>query len=717
MTSKKNLHKNESLKNIHKRYALIFYIFLILSLLVVLKIFYIQTFRKKLLLKYDYSITTDKVYGLRGDILSRNGKLLATTSITYDIYYDPNTEYLKAHDSLFYSNLDTISRGLSQILGDKTPQQYKDYLLRAKQQGVEYLPIKKNVTIEQYKQLKKLPVFRLGRYKGGLIAQEHYQRIKPFGKLASRTIGDFYYNSTRRIVGVERAYNEQLSGVPGIAKYKAISGSKRVVYKVLIPPEDGASVLTSLDMNLQNFVENTLEQQLRDLDAQWGCAVVMDVKSGEVLAMANLQQSKSDSTKYYESYNYAIAHLYEVGSVMKPFSMLALFEFRPQVSLNEPVNVNTIHLHLDKNVVVSDDFKHPLGYTTLLNVVAHSSNIGVIKVIQKYFYNHQYDFVNRLVDLGLSKYTGFDIPGEQPEELKDPEQKRWWKLVSLSMLAIGYEYQMTPIEVLSIYNAIANNGLYVTPHVGKAIIKNGEVKKLVYGNSHYIASRQSIKKVQKMLEAVVEFGTASHTVKSNIVKIAGKTGTAKILDRKTRHYIEQYNTTFVGYFPADKPKYSMIVVIHKPQKYGHRTGATASGPVFKKVAEYLYKNDPSMHEKQSYDVQLFDKKNDLPSIKFGRKDYIIDVLNHFDIFVKKQYRKNAYFVRGFPENKAIALYKVRIQRGYVPDVRGMSAEDATYILENLGLKVKIKGRGKVFKQSILPNTKFKKGQTITLSLR
>ncbi len=714
MTKKNDLH---SLKNIHQRYSLIFYIFVLLGFLVILKIFYIQTFRKKRLLKYDYSITTDKIYGLRGDILSRDGKPLATTSITYDIYYDPNTEYLKAHDSLFYSNLDSISRGLSQILGDRTPGQYKEYLLKARQQGIEYLPIKKNVTVEQYRRLKKLPVLRLSRYKGGLIAQEHYQRIKPYGKLASRTIGEFYYNSTRRIVGIERAYNEQLSGVPGIAKYKAITGAKRLVYRVIIPPEDGADVMTSLDMNLQNYVESALEQQLRNIQAQWGCAIVMDVKSGQVLAMANLQQSQTDSSKYYESYNYAIAHLYEVGSVMKPFSMLALFEFRPDVTLNEPVNVNTLHLHLDKNIVVSDDFKRPLGYTTLLNVVAHSSNIGVIKVIQKYFYNHQYDFINRLVDLGLSKKTGFEIPGEHPMELKDPEQKRWWKLVSLSMLSIGYEYQMTPIEVLSIYNAIANNGLYVTPHIGIATIKNGQVKKLIYGNSHYIASQKSIKKVQKMLEAVVKYGTASHTVKSDLVKIAGKTGTAKIFDRKLKRYIQQYNTTFVGYFPADNPKYSMIVVIHKPQKYGHRTGATASGPVFKKVAEYLYKNDPSLHKKQSYDVELFAKKDQLPDIKFGRKDYIIDVLNHFNIFFKKQYHSQAYFVRAFPENKAITLYKISIPRGYVPDVRGMSAEDATYILENLGLKVKINGRGRVFQQSILPKTKLQKGQTIVLTLR
>ncbi len=712
MAKRNNIHKK-----IHERFVWILLLLTVVSIIVVLKILYLQTIRKPKLMKYDYAVVTDKIYGLRGDILSRNKKILATTSVTYDIYYDPNTQYLQLHDTIFYHNIDSLSRGLAQILKDKTAQEYKNLLLNAKERGLHYVLLKKNISIEEYKKLKKLPIFNLGRYRGGLIAQQHSQRIKPYGYLASRTIGEYSYNTSRKTVGIELAYNEELSGIPGIAKYRAITGTKRIVSKVIIPPEDGADVVTTLDINLQDYIENTLEEQLKYLNADWGVAIVMDVKSGDILAMANLMRSHKDSTQYYEKFNNAIAYLYEVGSVMKPISMLALFEEHPEIDINYPVYVPATALKLDKNITIRDDFKHPLGHTTLRDVVAHSSNIGVIKIIQQFFSHSQYSFINRLVDIGLSKPTGFDIPGEHPAELKDPEQKRWWKLVSLGFLSIGYEYQMTPLEVLSIYNAIANNGQYVTPHIGKMIIKNGRVKHLDFGNSHYIASINSVRKVQKLLESVVEFGTASHTVKSKYVKIAGKTGTAKIFNRKVGRYVEQYNTTFVGYFPADHPKYSMIVVIHKPQKYGHRTGATASGPVFKKIAEYLYRTDPELHNKQDYIVNLFPEKKQIPPIKFGRPDYTIAALNFFGIYIEKRFGKNTIVVRGVPSGNAITLYKYKIYKNIVPDVRGMSATDATFVLENLGLNVKLSGRGRVYQQSIPSGTKIKKNETIYLTLR
>ncbi len=702
---------------IHGRYTWFFIGFLVITVIILLKILYIQLVLGKELKKMDIAEQTDIIPAVRGDILSRDHKLIATTMVKYNIYFDPLTDYLRIHDTAFYNNVDKLAQELSRLFGDRTAEEYKQMLIKARVDSNRYLPIKKNVSVEQYHQLKKFPIFRLGRNRGGLIAEKELTRVHPFKKLAARTIGSFSYKDLHKpTIGIERGYNAYLEGVDGKAKYRVFRGSTRIISREIDPPQDGVDIISTLDMNLQYEVEKALEEQLKKTNGDFGVAIVMEVKTGEILAMANLRRSKRDSSVYVEDYNNAIAYGYEVGSVMKPLVMLALFEEYPDVDLDKLVNVSTTELRLDRNFVVRDAFKKPLGVVPLEKIIAHSSNVGVVLVVTRYFKDRMRRLTDRLEEIGVTRKTNIDIPGERVFPLKTPSDKDWWNTVSLAQISIGYEHKMTPIQLVSLYNAIANDGHYVTPHLVKAIKEGYKIKELHNQNdyAYEIASKKSVKKVQKLLEKVVEYGTASHTVKSDLVKIAGKTGTAKIYDT-ARGYVNEYNTTFVGYFPADNPKYTMLVMIHKPLTPGMKTGARAAGPVFKKVAEYLYRTDPDLHPKTSYVVNLFPEQKEIPKVKYGRKDYVISTLNLFGIPVHKHYKK-AFFVRALPEGNAVTLYYLQVLKGRVPDVRGMSAEDATYALESLGLKVKLKGKGKVVHQSIKPKTLVKPGETVVLTL-
>jgi len=691
------------------------YISLLAGLLAVLQMLFFGVIKKKELLSKDQSIKIDYIHPVRGDILANDGQILATTALKYDIYFDPNTPYLKKHPEVFDKNIDSLCKSLSDMFKDRTPQQYKQFILKEKNKGSSYIPIQKNVSLEQVNKLKKFPLFNLKPAVGGRIIEEHRTRIHPFKKLARRTIGEHVYHNAGISYGLERAYMSGLSGSDGIATYRVVN-KRRVEDKVIQEPVDGKNLITTLDINLQEFVENTLEDQLKYIDADYGTAVVMDVKTGEIRAIANLERGKNDTTSYYETQNFAVKMLYEVGSVMKPISMLALFEEHPEVNINKPLNVNTTTMYLIPGKPLRDPFKKPLGRTTLYEVIVKSSNIGTIKLIQEYFKNKQYEFINRLVDIGVSYKSGIDLLGEPAVQLKDPEQKIWWNIVSLSYLSIGYEYQMTPIQVLALYNAIANDGKYVPPHLGKYFEKDGEYFEIPHKSPRQIASVQSVRKVQKLLEGVVLEGTGSHTVKSKLIPIAGKTGTAKISDKKTKRYINEYNTTFVGYFPADNPKYSMIVTIHKPRRPGHRTGATSAGPVVKKVAEYLYRTDTSLHKSSGYVVNTFPEVNDPPRVKYGLTPKVKASLNSLG-FIVHDLSKGSMFCKASYAGKDFELYPVRIHKGQVPKLINMSAEDAAFMLENLGMKVIFNARGAVFQQYPQPGQKINPGSYVKLNLR
>ena len=687
-----------TLKEHIKKILIIFLlVFGILSLIAFGKFLLLKSYLRNKYKIENASIHTWPYYGKRGDILSLHHKTLATSALRYNVYFDPLTEYLQKNPEYFEKNLVPLADSLSAYFKQATPNYYITIIQSARRKKHRYIPLLRDLTYIQYQRLKTLPFFNLKSVQGGMIIKKHQIRFQPFAPLASITIGVFkQLDSNNLTKGLENYYNSILAGKPGYAIYKraAVGYSQ---YKIIAKAEDGASLLSTIDVNIQYFLETTLLQRLKELKASRGVGIIMDVKTGEIRAIANLNLDSSDR-RYKENYNAAVQWLYAPGSVMKPLSMIALFEEYPNTPLSYHVNTGN-GVYKIGDFELTDDKKGGYGTLTLEQVVAKSSNIGVAKTIILYFQEEEKKFITRLEEIGVSQKTGIDLKGERAAPLKHPNSKKnkWTKTVSLAQIAIGYEHKMTPLQIVALYNAIANDGVYITPHLVRSIIKNGKEQPNPEFTPHKrtIASKRTIAKVKKMLEGVVNYGTASKTVKTSLFPIAGKTGTAIIYDPVRRKFTNDYNTTFVGYFPADKPKYTMIIVISKPQT--NKSGAKAAGPVFRKVAEQIYKYDPSLHNIVSDIVNYWPEKNIVPRIQSGYKPNIISMIQNFDIPYTDLSRGQRW-VSVITQQKSEELLPFSFKSKDRPNVKTMSPQDAAFVLENLGFTVKLKGAGKVANQ-------------------
>ncbi len=652
-----------------------------------------------------------KPFGQRGDIYSIDQKIISTTGITYDAYWDTYTPYMSKNPELIEDKLSDLADSLANFLGRPRDEVYQ-FLLNSHHKKHHYVKIATNLNISQAQRLKNFPIFNLGRYRGGLILHPIKRRIHPFGQLAYRAIGEYKYSKfgderQRPLFGIEYYYNSQLQGKQGIVVYRKGPGSINFIDKVIIPPEDGIDLISTIDMNIQYYLHNALIRRLKELKAEHGVGIIMDVKTGEIKAMSNLQLYPKDSS-YYETRNFAVQWAYEPGSVMKPLSMIALFETYPHLSLNMPVNTGTGEYHV-KDHVFRDDKKGGYGTLTLQGVIEHSSNVGVVKVILKYFKHNPQIFINRLINIGIERKTGIDLAGETDHPIKDTTTKTWWDEVSLGQLAIGYEHRMTPLQILALYNAIANDGLYITPHLVYGYRENGEIIKQHFNYERgSIASQATINKVKEMLEGVVLRGTASRTVKSDIVSIAGKTGTAQIYDPEKKAYLQKYNTTFVGYFPADKPRYSMIIVISKPTK--NRSGALAAGPVFREVAEKIIQYETTNQSPQDYIVNFWAKKTDLPEVKSGFRRPIINLINHYKI-PHTDKSDNSKWIRVITKSDYLELENYYYKQNTTYYTLTMSPLDAAYVMSKVGYKTQMYGVGAVASEKKL------KDKTVKLNLR
>ncbi len=690
-------------EHIKKTLSIFFLIFTILTLIAIGKYLMLKTILKEKYKVENKTFYTKEYHGKRGDILSLNHKTLATSALRYNVYFDPLTDYLQKNPEYFEKNLVPLADSLSAYLKRATPNYYITIIETARKRKHRYIPLLRGLTYTQYQRLKTLPFFELPYVQGGMIIKDYQIRFQPFSPLASITIGVFkQLDSSIFTKGLENYYNTVLEGKPGLAVYKrAPVGYSQ--YKILAKAQDGASLLSTIDMNIQYFLETALLQRLKELNASRGVGIIMDVKTGEIRAMANLNLDSSDR-QYKENYNAAVQWLYAPGSVMKPLSMIALFEEYPNTPLSYHVNTGN-GIYKIGNFELKDDKKGGYGTLTLEQVVAKSSNVGVARTILLYFQDHEKKFITRLEEIGVDKKTGIDLKGESAIPLKHPGNKKdkWTKNVSLVQIAIGYEHKMTPLQIVALYNAIANDGVFITPHLVRSIIKDGKE----HPNTEHtiikrtIASKRTIAKVKKMLEGVVNYGTASKTVKTELFPIAGKTGTAIIYDPVRRKF-NDYNTTFVGYFPADKPKYTMIIVISKPQK--DKSGAKAAGTVFRKVAEQIYKYDPSLHNIVSDIVNYWPDKNIVPRIQSGYKPNILALMQQFAIPYTDLSRGKKWISVISQENKE-ELLPFNFRTKDRPNVKTMAPQDAVFILENLGFKVNIKGAGKVANQAFYPNKK------------
>lgn len=685
------------------------------STLVLGQIFYLQTFRKETLKEKANTIKPQNIEAGRGDILDIKGRVLATSVPKYRILIDTDNENLP--DSVFNADVDSLAICLANLFGDHTKEAYLEGLQKAKERKYRYYLLESSASFPDLQKLKSFPILRRGRFKGGLIVEEQYDRVSPHGQLALRTIG-YTNESDNRKVGIEGAYDEFLSGRDGYKLMQRISGGslRELNYSKSVEPINGIDLISTIDINIQDVVDKALRSRLIKHDAEYGTAILMEVKTGEIRAMVNL--TKDTDSVYIEDFNYAIARLYEPGSTFKLASMIVSIE-KGNVELDEVYDTKRGIMKV-ADFTIRDHKRGGYGKITVQEIFEHSSNIGVSLIASEQFKDDPYEFIDRLYSIGFGDKLGIKLKGEPKPEIKYPDDKRMWSGVSLMQMAQGYELKVTPLQILSLFNAVANNGKLLRPIFVKNFREHGEISKPFKAKTlnSKICSGETLAKVRLLLEGVVERGTAAKYVKSEIVKIAGKTGTSEIAVGTQGYHTDEgvfNNASFAGYFPAENPKYSCIVLISKPRRFSAYGGSVA-GPVFKEIAEKLYATDNEMQKDKIFEVKNMKDTLVLPTTKYGNKNLLNAVFYSLNILTIGKIEKEYQWVKTSAQENKIGYSKLEVEAGKMPNVFGMGARDAVFMLENMGLKVIIKGRGTVVKQSIPPAKEIKQNQKVVLTL-
>ncbi|WP_026236361.1 penicillin-binding protein [Pontibacter roseus] len=644
------------------------------------------------------------VLATRGNIYSDNESILATSLPFYRVAFDPTIADAKA----FNAGVDSLGMLLSRFYRDQSPEYYSRKLKNARHAGRRYIRLNsRQINYQDKKLMSSWPIFRAGKNKGGVIFEKVEKRFKPFGLLAERTIG--FINEDKNGAGLEFSFNGELAGKDGEALFERIAGGNKPIYDgTEVAPLNGYDIKTTLDINLQDVAENALYKALVEKNADYGCVILMEVKTGEIKAMANLGKTKGG---YIEDYNYAVGNQgrTEPGSTFKLASMLALFEHTNQ-QLTDTVDTGNGTYRI-KNTTMTDVKIGGYGKITTQEVFEKSSNIGVAKLIQENFSDNPKAFVDYLNKIGLGSTLGFQMDGEARPYIKNPQEKNWYG-TTLTSMSIGYEMKLSPLQTLALYNAVANNGVKVQPIIVKEIRRADQVLQTFQTRvlNEKIASDETLKKVRTMLEGVVQNGTARN-IKSADYKVAGKTGTArKVKDGK---YVKLYSTSFAGYFPADNPKYSCIVIIDSPRGVNVYGGDVAA-PVFKEVADKAYARDLAMH--QPLQARVVPNKDSLPRVEAGSFDDLSLILNRIGIS-NHGVPADEEWVRVSPQMRSLKFEANPVMGGKVPNVTGMTLRDALFILGNQHLKVSVEGAGKrVVKQSVEPGVAVEKGSKITIVL-
>ena len=611
----------------------------------------------------------------KGNVYASDGNLLATSMSKFTIRMDVMSVDVK----IFDRDVVKLSRNLANFLG-KSPEFFEKKLRNARKSKNRYILIAKDIGYNDYMKMKQFPIFKLGVYKGGFIAEHKTVRAHPIGKIAERTIG---YHDNRGDAGIEGAFVDYLKGEDGLRwKQKIAKGQWKPINDVNEKePVQGYDVVTTLDVNIQDITHHALLRQLEYFEADHGCAVVMETATGEIKAISNL--GRTSAGKYYEKRNYAVWEAHEPGSTFKLASLMAALDDKMiDTSTVVDTEKGRIFIHGKR---VEDSQRGGYGEISAARVFEVSSNVGIVKLIREHYDDKPEKFLDHLEDYGLTNKIGLPIKGEGKPIVYYPGKPGWNK-ISLEWMSWGYSIAVTPLQTLMLYNAVANNGEMVKPRFIKELRKENRIKKSFQKEviNPQIATPETIKKLKKVLENVVEKGTANNIYSSNF-SMAGKTGTAKkYVGRHVNkkgdtiaggYSNKRYVASFAGFFPADLPKYSCIVVIHDPLKKKGYYGATVAAPVFKEIAQKIYTTT-------SVDDDLV--KETFSSQKIG---------DQYSSFYNKI--KNTETI---------------------PNVIGMPAMDAVSLLENIGLNVKIKGIGKVKKQSIKKGALIKKGATIILNL-
>lgn len=674
------------------------------------KVIYIQVIEGAYWKEKAENLTTvyRDIEAVRGNIYSDDGSMLATSIPIYEVRMDLNADGLT--DEIFNQQVDSLAISLSALFNDQSPLAWKRQLVTARQEGQRYHLIKRKVKFHQMKALREFPIFNRGKYKGGLIILQQNKRERPFRMLAARTIG--YDREDIAPVGLEGAYRAELAGVSGKRLMQKISGGlwMPINDENEVEPQDGYDVHTTINLNIQDVAENALLDQLKRHDADHGCVVLMEVETGEIKAIANL--SRDEDGDYYEYYNYAIGESTEPGSTFKLPSLVVALE-DGYIDLNDSVDAGDGEAEFFGERM-RDSKEGGFGKLSVEEAFANSSNIGVMRLIEKYYANEPAKFINGLRRMGLGKEIGIEISGEGAPLIKDPSDKSW-SLISYLWTSIGYEVKMTPLQTLTFYNAIANNGKMVRPmFVRKITDKSTTVKRFeTEVINPRVCSEKTVATARQLLESVVEHGTAKNLRNPNY-KIAGKTGTARIAQSNEGYGTKiTYQASFAGYFPADNPKYSCIVVVNAPNKSVYYASHVA-GPIFSEIADKIYATSIQIHDELKSTDQITSNTR-IPVSKSGYQRDLQTVFEEINVKVVSDNPENKWVVTQTGKDK-VSMGRRSVIDNIVPNVMGMSAQDAVYLLENAGLKVQLRGRGMIKKQSVPAGVIVQRGQQIILEL-
>ena len=658
----------------------------------------------------------------RGNIISSDGKLMASSLPEYRIYMDfmsgekdekRRKKDQARRDSILTANMDSICIGLHKIFPDKSAAQFKAHLKKGRQaKSRNYLIYPKRISYIQYKEVKRLPVFCLNRYKGGFKELAYNQRKKPFGSLAARTLGDVYDDTAKGARnGIELAFDTILKGRDGLTHRQKVMN--KYLNIVDVPPVDGCDLISTIDVGMQDICEKALVDKLKELNAFVGVVVLMEVATGEVKAIVNMTKGKDGN--YYEMRNNAISDMLEPGSTFKTASIMVALE-DGKITPDYVVDTGNGQMPMHGRVMKDWNWRRGgYGKLTVTEILEVSSNVGTSYIIDHFYGSNPQKYIDGLRRMSIDQPLHLQIAGEGKPNIRGPKERSYFSKTALPWMSIGYETQVPPLNILTFYNAIANNGVSIRPKFVKAAVKDGEIVKEYPTEviNPKICSDKTLAQIREILQKVVGEGLAK-PAGSKQFHVSGKTGTAQISQGAAGYKagVTNYLVSFCGYFPSEAPKYSMIVSIQKPGPTA--SGGLMAGSVFSKIAERVYAKDLRLPLTSAIDTNTVV----IPHVKAGEMRQTQRVLEELNINIQGKIADSRKEVWGSTHAapQAVVLESRGIMQNFVPSVIGMGAKDAVYLLESKGLKVNLVGVGKVKSQSIANGTIIRKGQTITLTM-
>lgn len=649
----------------------------------------------------------DSIEAERGTIYSEDGQMLSTSIPQFDLFIDFRVEWLHEKSGIhFRENLDSLSFYLSNLFKDRSAAGYKQWLMEAYKDKEPYLELRKKTSYREYEQLRKFPLFRDGRYKSGLIVNERSIRLNPYGILAFRTIG---LDRETSKVGLEKTYDSLLKGREGKQWVRTIAGGVKVPINddYIIEPETGKDIVSTIDVFIQEIAENALMKMMEKNEAEHGCAIVMEVKTGKIKAIANL--GKKANGGYWEDYNYAISTT-EPGSTFKLATMMALLEDK-KINLNTMVDLEGGIWKVAGQTVYDSEQSGHRGVTAK-QAFELSSNVGMAKLVSAYYSGQPSQFINRLKQMQMDTLTGIDLVGEGRSTIYKPGQKMWGP-TTMPWMAFGYNLQISPLQTLALYNAVANQGKMMRPYLVSSVREEGVLLKnmdpIVVHEK--VCSDQTLAQLRECLEGVCIAGTAKELFKNSLFPVAGKTGTALVANGNKGYADKIYQSSFAGYFPADNPQYTCVVVIKNKPHAAVFYGGSVAGPVFKEIADRLYSTYVK-GGKNELNKKLLDSS--LMSYAGSKKD-MARVMGKLKLGFRDS-ASNAAYVAVKGEARDLVVTAKSTPLNLMPELNGMGLKDAVYVCENMGLKLNIRGKGKVMAQSITAGLPVVKGQLVEVEL-